>query len=141
MRLGTVVGDEALQAADRDRLPASEGPGASTLALNALVADTAADAGEEARLAEHVVSLVEVPVPERSDEARDVDVGGTSLHAGWVRAIEAAGGLSERFRPALEARADLLAVTGKRFWPERERVAPSGAHEWAGDRSVSYTHL
>src|SRR6266511_2067010 len=84
-----VVADEALEAADADRLDLLADH-ALRLALRFLRADAAADRGEGVRLLDDLESAVEVADRDVLDERRDVDRHRAAGHAGRLRALDAA---------------------------------------------------
>ena len=89
------VGDEALEAADGDRvaLLAAE---ADALALALLRADPAGDAGQGVVVEERVGRGRQVALAQQLDEARDVDPDRAAVDAVRLRALEAALGLEHR---------------------------------------------
>src|SRR6266511_807910 len=105
-----VVADEALEAADADRLDLLADH-ALRLALRLLRADAAADRGEGVRLLDDLERAVEVADRDVLDERRDVDRHRAARHAGRLRALDAALRLAEGLLEGV-AEIDLLEVPG-----------------------------
>jgi hypothetical protein len=90
-----VVGDEALEPADRHRL-VLDADGALGLALLLLRADAAADGGQDVLLHQRVVGAFEITFPDLRDELGDVDFDRASGDTRVVLALDAALGLEHR---------------------------------------------
>jgi hypothetical protein len=84
------------------------------------------------------VGLFEVPLLQSSDESRDVVVGRASLHAGGIRAVEAAVCLQERLRPIRETVTDLAGIVDDRVGMHRGNFPARADYQRAGyrDRTI-----
>ena len=89
------VADEALEAADGDRLQALA-DGAGAFALRFLRADAAADGGEQVGVGDDIVGAPEILLPDLPDEAGNVDADRAAFDARRVRAEQAALGFPQR---------------------------------------------
>ena len=90
-----VVGNKALQTADRDRL-ALDAAHALAFTLALLRADTAADGGQGGGLLDLGGGLEELALSDERDELRDLDADRAARYAGLVLAVQAALCLFER---------------------------------------------
>ena len=84
------VGDEALEAADRDRF-ALDAAHTLALALRLLRTYAAADGGQGGGALDHLIGGLEIAGGDLLDEFGDVDVHRAAGHAGGIFAVEAAG--------------------------------------------------
>ncbi len=106
--LHVVVGHEALQTADADRL-ALDAADAVLLALALLGADTAADGGQSGGSGDDLISGLEIALGDLGNEIRDMYHHGAALHAGLVLAVQAALGLVQSLFLGV-AQSDLVKV-------------------------------
>ena len=93
--LSRPVSDESLQLSDRDRI-ALDAADALTLTLALLRADTSADSGKCAGLADDPVCLLDISVLHLLDEARNIDRNGTALDTLRILTVDTSGGFTYR---------------------------------------------
>ena len=94
LRIG-IIGAEALEIADGDRLMAHLMVDTVRLALFLLRADTTADSGQRGRLFDDRCGTEDVAFLQGLDETGDIDVHRASLYARRILAVEATMGLRD----------------------------------------------
>src|SRR5674476_1600939 len=75
---------------------------------------------------------LEIAVPDRADEARDVVVRRTAAHARGIEALQAAVSRGKGLRPVGEADPGLADVPENRCWTRRCRFHPGGDKDRPG---------